>query len=64
MNQNLPIYDVPENLKNYATSKKDIKDAVEKMPPESYRNLSEDIYEPIDPSKTSNASRPTASSQN
>ena len=62
MNQNLPIYDVPENLKNYATSKKEIKDAIEKMPPESYRNKAEDIYEPFDP--TQNSTRSTASSLN
>jgi hypothetical protein len=47
MNQNLPIFDVPENLKNYATSKKDIKGSTEKMPPDNYRNKDEDIYEPI-----------------
>lgn len=60
MNQNLPIYDVPENLKNYATSKKEIKDSIEKMPPDSYRNKAEDIYEPFDP--TQNSTRSTASS--
>ena len=48
MNQNLPIFDVPENLKQYATSKKEIKEAIEKMPPEKYRNKTEDIYEPFD----------------
>jgi hypothetical protein len=48
MNQNLPIYDVAENLKNYATSKKDVKNLTEKMPPDSYRNLDEDIYEPVE----------------
>lgn len=47
MNQNLPIFDVPENLKNYATSKKDIKGSTERMPPDNYRNKDEDIYEPI-----------------
>ena len=48
MNQNLPIYDVAENLKNYATSKKDVKNLTEKMPPDSYRNNDEDIYEPVE----------------
>jgi len=48
----LPIFDVSENLKNYATSKKDISSAVEKMPPESMRNKNEDIYEPIDPNRS------------
>jgi len=43
----LPIFDVAENLKNFATSKKEIKDAIEKMPPDSCRNKSEDIYETI-----------------
>ena len=47
MNQNLPIFDVPENLKNYATSKKDVKNLTEKMPPDSYRKYDEDIYEPV-----------------
>ena len=62
MNQNLPIFDVPENLKNYATSKKEIKEAVEKMPPDQYRNKSEDIYEPFDGSASSIKSISTASS--
>ena len=62
MNQNLPIFDVPENLKNYATSKKDIKETVEKMPPDQYRNKSEDIYEPFDGSASSIKSSSTASS--
>jgi len=39
---------VPENLKNYATSKKDVKNLTEKMPPDSYRNKDEDIYEPVE----------------
>jgi len=56
MNQNLPIYDVPENLKIYCTSKKEIKDSVEKMPPEAYRNKGEDIYEPFNSSASSTKS--------
>jgi hypothetical protein len=56
MNQNLPIYDVPENLKIYCTSKKEIKDSIEKMPPEAYRNKGEDIYEPFNSSASSTKS--------
>lgn len=47
MNKNIPIYDVPEELNKYATSKKDAKANVEKTPPEGYRNYEEDVYEPF-----------------
>jgi hypothetical protein len=33
-NKNLPIYGVPSKLKDIATSKKDIKNGTERMPPE------------------------------
>lgn len=58
-NKNLPIYDVPESLQKYATSKKDSKNNQEKTPPDSMRNYDEDIYEPIEasmPPRASNAS--------
>ena len=47
MNLNLPIYGVPQKLKEYATSKKDIKSGQEKLPPDSYLLRNEDVYEPL-----------------
>ena len=47
LNKNLPIFDVPEGLNKYATTKKDTKAHIERTPPDSYRNYNEDIYEPI-----------------
>ena len=50
MNKNLPIYDVPAgDLDKYSTSKKDIKNQQEKIPPAEYRNHDEDVYEPWTP---------------
>lgn len=46
-NKNLPIYAVSENLKNVATSKKDVKADVEKVPDAKYRLTEEDVYEPL-----------------
>ena len=57
MNDNLPIYAVSENLKTYATSKKDVKNDLIKMPPEKYRQYFEDVYEPI-------STKPAASNNN
>ena len=48
MNENLPIYGVPGKLKEYATSKKDIKAGNERLPPDSYKLVDEDIYEPLE----------------
>ena len=48
MNQNLPIYGVPGKLKEFATSKKDIKNGNEKLPPETWILKAEDIYTPLD----------------
>ena len=42
---NLPIYAVPDKLKEYSTSKKDIIQGVEVNPNEQFRDKSEDIYE-------------------
>lgn len=50
MNKNLPIFDVADGLNKYATSKKDVQKGIEKIPPDSCRNLDEDIYEPWSPS--------------
>ena len=47
MNKNLPIYGVPAKLKEFATSKKDIKAGTERLPPESYILASENVFEPI-----------------
>lgn len=49
MNKNLPIYDLPNDLDKWATSKKDAKANVEKLPPDEYRNFDEDVYEPWTP---------------
>ena len=38
---------MPSKLKDYATSKKDIKSGQEKLPPESYLLRNEDVYEPL-----------------
>lgn len=42
--QNVPVYGVPENLKPYHTSKKDIEEGLEVIPQEMYRLRREDIY--------------------
>ena len=46
-NENLPIYGVPGKVKEFSTSKKDIKAGQEKQPPESYRLRNEDLFEPV-----------------
>lgn len=48
LNKNLPIYDVPDGLNKYATTKRDCKNHVERTPPDTMRNKEEDIYEPYD----------------
>lgn len=46
-NENLPIFGVPAGkLKDYSTSKKDMKRGAEIIPEETYRIRSEDIYTP------------------
>jgi len=47
MNDNLPIYGVPGKVKEFSTSKKDIKAGLEKEPPASYRLRNEDTFEPL-----------------
>lgn len=45
VNDNLPIYGVPvSKLKDYSTSKKDMKRGVEIVPEENYRLRGEDKY--------------------
>ena len=48
MNANLPIYGVPGKLKEYATSKKDVKANNQRTPPDSYKLEDENIYEPVE----------------
>ena len=48
INVNLPIYGVPQKLKEYATSKKDVRQHIERLPPTNLRLYNEDIYKPID----------------
>ena len=49
---NLPVYGVPDKLKDYHTSKRDISEGNEVDPEERYRLKSEDIY-PEDPNHVS-----------
>jgi serum/glucocorticoid-regulated kinase 2 len=49
MNANLPVYMVPGKVKEYETSKKDVKAGLEKLPADSYQQRNEDIYEPLKP---------------
>ena len=44
---NLPVYGVPDKLKDYSTSKKDIANGVEVNPKEEYRLAKEDTYEEL-----------------
>jgi len=55
MNQNLPIYNVPGKLKDWATSKKDLKAGNEKIPPKDMLDPSEDVYEPLKKETTKQA---------
>jgi len=50
-NQNLPLYGVPDQLKEYHTSKKDIMNGLEVNPQEKYRLKEEDIYQVSDATK-------------
>jgi serum/glucocorticoid-regulated kinase 2 len=52
---NLPVYAVPDKLKEYATSKKDIIQMVEVNPNEQFRDRKEDVY-PETGSASTNAS--------
>lgn len=45
MNKNLPIYDIQDGIGKYSTSKKDSQANKEKIPPDNYRNFTEDVYE-------------------
>ena len=57
LNENLPIYGVPAaKLKEYSTSKKDMKAGSEYQPSEQHRIRSEDIYKPKTAMDTSSGS--------
>ena len=56
---NLPVYAVPDKLKEYATSKKDIIQGVEVNPNEQFRDKKEDKYPEGASSSSSNASMST-----
>jgi len=43
--KNLPVFGVDGKLSNYATSKKDVQQAKERMPEEQYRLHDEDVYD-------------------
>ena len=60
MNANLPIYGVPTKLKEYATSKKDIKAGTERLPPATYQMHDENDYEPIDMSASTSQAKGSA----
>lgn len=57
---NLPVYAVPDRLKEYSTSKKDIIQGVEVNPNEQFRDKSEDLYEEGARSSSSNGGSTTA----
>lgn len=59
--KNIPVYMIPDNLKDFTTSKKDIKAGNNILPDSSYRVTNEDIYQEEDTSG-SNASLSTHSS--
>ena len=42
---NLPVYGVPDKLKDYATSKRDISNSVDVVPGDEYRIYAEDKYQ-------------------
>lgn len=49
LNRNLPIYDVTDGLNKYVVTKDKSTKNNNKLPPESMRNHSEDIFEPWNP---------------
>jgi len=52
---NLPVYGVPDKLKDYHTSKKDISNGIEVNPQENFRIHSEDIYDEAAGAKANNS---------
>ena len=56
MNCSLLIFVVPSKLKEFATSKKDIKAGTERLPPDSYVLPSENLFDPLTLSSSKSAS--------
>lgn len=56
---NIPVYGVPDSLKKYHTSKRDISQGQEVDPDEKFRLKDEDIY-PEDPNAAKGGAQPTA----
>jgi len=46
-NENLPIYSVPSKLKDFSTTKKEAAKHIFKLPPEDFRQIKEDLFEPV-----------------
>ena len=45
MNENLPIFEVPNKIESYRTTKSDVKKQIDKFPTlQAYRELTEDVY--------------------
>ena len=45
MNENLPIFEVPNKIESYRTTKSDVKKQIDKFPTlQAYREQNEDIY--------------------
>lgn len=61
MNANLPIFGSDKNLKEFATSKKDVENKITRLPPDSCRLWQEDVYEPIVAGQKINQSQAVAS---
>jgi hypothetical protein len=58
---NLPIYGVPDRLKEYHTSKKDITNGIEVNPQENFRLHKEDTYQENLSAKSTPQQSPTSS---
>jgi hypothetical protein len=63
-NSNLPLYGVPDQLKEYHTSKKDIMNGLEVNPQEKYRLKNEDVYDAATGSVSSGGSTTPSTGDN
>ena len=54
--KNVPVYGVPDGLKEFGTSKKDISGGFQIQPPENYRLKSEDLYQEQSDGESTSAS--------
>jgi hypothetical protein len=57
----LPVYGVPDKLKDYATSKKDISNGVEVKPKDEYRLYNEDKYQEVNKGASMNSNTTSSS---